>query len=223
MSIALHNSDYSSRASWRSQKRQLAGPLAFSVLLHLVVLSQIDWDGMHARINEQHRLTVNLVPALLSEELSWQVKADRKQETRQFASQDDGIKVLDANESDYRLDLNRIRNQVREYARQEITTSGHGLPLNGDYYGTYTGDDSGVFSFHLDHAGQVSGSGESSATGIVFFISGNIAPDGVIHMIARRDDAKANLSGQLNTRSGRISGSWHVSGIAEGLFSGQHE
>jgi hypothetical protein len=69
----------------------------------------------------------------------------------------------------------------------------------------------------------VSGSGESTALGIVFMISGNILPNGVIHMVGRKKEAKASLSGELDAKTGKISGSWFVSGLAEGLFSGRHE
>lgn len=198
----------------------LALPLLFSVILHLAVLSLFNWDGLRIRNGGQRNLTVTLVPAALTEDRRMQ---DLAGQVLKFPGQDEVIEALDSDKSGYRLDLDQIRTQARAYSRQELATSGQTLPQYGDYYGTYTGDDSGVFSFHLDHTGQVSGSGESSGTGIVFFISGNIAPDGVMHMVARRNDAKANLSGRLNIRSGQISGSWHVFGIAEGLFSGQHE
>ncbi len=198
----------------------LALPLLFSVILHLAVLSLFNWDDLRIRNSGQRNLTVTLVLAALTEDRRMQ---DLAGQVLKFPGQDEVIEALDSDKSDYRLDLDQIRTQARAYSRQELATSGQTLPQYGDYYGTYTGDDSGVFSFHLDHTGQVSGSGESGATGIVFFISGSIAPDGVIHMVARRNDAKANLSGQLNTENGQISGSWRVSGIAKGSFTGQHE
>ena len=223
MGTALHSRESYFQADKPLRMGRFARPFAISLTLHVIVLSQINLDGLHSRISDQHRLKVSLVPASLPEERSWQVHAGQKHEISQSVNQDDVIRALDANESDYRLDLNQIRNQVREYSRQKFATAGQGLPLYGEYYGTYNGDDGGVFSFHLDNTGQVSGSGESSATGIVFLIAGNISPTGVIHMIAGEATLKASLSGQLNTKDGKISGSWCVSGIAEGLFSGQHE
>lgn len=195
-------------------------PLLFSVALHLAVLFLFNWDGLRIRNGEQRHLTVTLVSAVLAEDRRMQ---DLAGHISKFPGQDEIIEALDSDKRDYRLDLNQIRSQARAYSRQELVTSGRTLPQYGDYYGSYSGDDNGVFSFRLDHTGQVSGSGESSATGIVFFISGSIAPDGVIHMIARRNDAKASLSGQLNTENGQISGSWCVSGIAQGSFFGQRE
>lgn len=137
--------------------------------------------------------------------------------------------MLDAKRGGHSLDLGEIRNQAREYAKKEFAISDGGLPLSGDYYGTYTGDDKGAFSFRMDSDGQVTGSGESSATGIVFLVVGKIMPSGVIHVLAKRGEAKVNLSGQLNVKTGKIAGSWYFSGTgffsgsAEGLFSGQHE
>jgi hypothetical protein len=203
--------------------KRLGVPFLISAILHLFLLSQFHWNELHAKSSEPRRLTVSLVPALPAAERAPHFQADQRRMKSSSSNRDDSINAFNTNTSDYRLDMNQIRNQVKEYSRQQFATSGQGFPLYGDYYGTYTGDDSGVFAFYLDNTGQVTGSGESSATGIVFLVAGNITPGGVIHVIAKRGDAKVSLSGQLNVKTGKISGSWFFSGIAKGLFSGQHE
>lgn len=208
---------------WQTAKQRFALPFLISAILHLVVLSQINWGGLHARLGKQHRLNVSLIPPPRADERTSLGDSDHSQGVPSSAKIVESARVLDANESDYRLDMSQIRSQVREYARQEFASSDRSLPLSGDYYGTYSGDDDGVFSFYLNPDGQVSGSGESKVLGIVFLLSGSIAQDGVIHMIGKRNDAKASLAGQLDVKTGKISGSWFVVGIAEGVFSGQHE
>ena len=210
-----------------SVRPRLLLPCLISAILHLVVLSQINWEGLHAKLNEQHRLTVSLVPQSLPDGHISHVDSNRKNDHPSPAKSAEMTTVLDANESNYSLDMNQIRNQVREYAKQEFASGNQNVPLYGDYYGTYTGDDSGVFFFHLDASGQASGSAESKELGIVLLITGNITPSGGIHMIGKRNAAQATLSGQLNTKTGKVSGSWFMSGpvdlFAEGLFSGQRE
>ncbi len=208
--------------------QRLALPFLISVIVHLVVLSQINWDSLHAKLNEQHRLTVSLMPASLPDERTSHVDSDRRHDPSSSAKTAEVTKVLDANESAYSLDMNQIRNQVRDYAKQEFGPSDQGLPLYGDYYGTYAGDDSGVFSFHMDASGHVSGTGESRALGIVFTITGNITPNGVMRMSAAIDEVKAGMAGQMDAKTGKFSGSWSVPGLpqdfsAAGSFSGQHE
>jgi len=205
----------------RTAMQRLALPFLISAILHLVVLSQINWGGLHASLREQHRLNVSLIPAVLPDERTSLGDSGRSHGAHSSAKTVET--ALDANVSDYSLDMRQIRSQARDYAKQEFATSDRSLPLSGDYYGTYTGDDSGVFFFHLDANGQVSGSGESTAIGIVFMISGNILPNGVIHMVGKKKDARASLSGQLDAKTGKISGSWFVSGLAEGEFTGQRE
>jgi hypothetical protein len=174
-------------------------------------------------------MTVSLAPKSLPEERRPQDRTWHPHEASRSASPQSAVDVLDAKRSGYSLDMGEIRNQAREFARKEFAASDGGLPLSGDYYGTYTGDDKGVFSFRMDPDGQVTGSGESSATGINFMIEGKISPGGVVHVHAKRGDMKVNLSGQLNVKTGKVSGSWYFSGTgffpvsAEGLFSGQHE
>jgi hypothetical protein len=71
---------------------------------------------------------------------------------------------------------------------------------------------------------------QSEASGKVFFGDADAC---IVERITQFDnqagsaiafqDAQASLSGQLNVKTGCISGRWFVAGIAEGVFSGRHE
>jgi hypothetical protein len=207
--------------------QRLALPFLVSAILHLLVLSQFNWNGLHARINQQHRLTVSLVPALPTESSVQNVQADHGRELSRLSTAHESIDALEANASGFRLDMNRIRDQVREYARQEFATSRPVASIEGDYFGTYTGDDSGIFFFHLDLNGHASGNGQSDTRGIAFMIEGDVLPNGSIRMIGARHSGdskfKGQLSGKLDMKTGQVSGLWSVPGILKGSFAGQHE
>lgn len=138
-------------------------------------------------------------------------------------------KVLNADTGDYHLDMNQIRGLVNEYARQEFATVKPTAPVHGDYFGTYSGDDSGIFFFNLDRTGHATGTGQSDTRGIAFLIEGRVLPDGVIQMVGIRKDGDSKftgtLSGRLDMRTGKIAGTWSVSGRLnlKGTFSGQRE
>jgi hypothetical protein len=205
----------------------LALPFLFSAILHLLVLSQLNWNGVHAKSGEQHRLTVSLVPALPPVDRARIAQADHERERSPLAKAHASVDALDANASGYRLDMNRIHDQVREYARQEFATSRPVASIAGDYFGTYTGDDSGIFFFHLDSNGHASGNGQSDTRGIAFMIEGDVLPNGSIRMIGARHSGdskfKGQLSGMLDKKTGKVSGVWSVPGVLKGSFTGQHE
>jgi hypothetical protein len=207
--------------------QRLALPFLMSAILHLLVLSQLNWNGVHARIEEPHRLTVSLVPALPTESSVRHIHEEHRHERLPLSTPHESIDALDANASDYRLDMNRIHDQVREYARQEFATSRPVASIEGDYFGTYTGDDSGIFFFHLDRNGHASGNGQSDTRGIAFMIEGDVLPNGTIRMVGGRHSGdskfKGQLSGMLDMRTGKISGLWSVPGVLKGSFTGQHE
>jgi hypothetical protein len=211
----------------RPALQRLALPFLISAILHLLVLSQLNWNGLHVRINEQQRLTVRLVPALPTESSVQNVQADRGRERSPLSIARESIDALEANTSGYRLDMNSIRDQVREYARQEFATSRPVASIEGDYFGSYTGDDSGIFFFHLDRNGHASGNGQSDMRGIAFMIEGDVLPNGTIRMIGARHSGdskfKGQLSGKLDMKTGQVSGLWSVPGILQGNFTGQHE
>jgi hypothetical protein len=207
--------------------QRLALPFLMSAILHLLVLSQFNWNGLQARINKQHRLTVSLVPALPSEDRVRNIQADHGSELSGLSTAHESIDSLNANTSGLHLDMNRIRDQVREYARQEFATSRPVASIEGDYFGSYTGDDSGIFFFHLERNGHASGNGQSDTRGIAFMIEGNVLPNGSIRMIGARHSGdskfKGQLSGKLDMKTGLVSGFWSVPGILKGSFTGQHE
>ena len=228
MSNALQDQEGFAQTGWQFPRHRLAGPFAISLLLHLIVFSQINWNGLLARIKVTHHMTVRLAAEPQPEIPRPQTRTWHQHEAAPTVNPQGALDALDAKRGGYSLDLSEIRNQAREYAKKEFASADGGLPLSGDYYGTYTGDDKGVFSFRMDPDGQVTGSGESSATGVTFLLEGNIARSGVIHVYARIGEVNVNLSGHLNVKTGKIAGSWYFSGTrflgsAEGLFSGQHE
>jgi hypothetical protein len=222
-----HGLIWNAEQGGRSAKQRLVLPFLISVILHLLVLSQLNWDGVHARLNEQHRLTVSLVPALLSEDRVRGIQADHGRKQSRLPTAHESIDTLEANAGGYRLDMNRIHDQVREYARQEFATSRPAASVEGDYFGTYSGDDSGIFFFHLDRNGHASGNGQSDTRGIAFMIEGDVLPNGTIRMTGGRHSGdskfKGQLTGKLDLKTGQVSGSWSIPGILKGSFTGQHE
>jgi hypothetical protein len=222
-----HGLAWNAEQGGRPAMQRLALPFLMSAILHLLVLSQFNWNGLQARINKQHRLTVSLVPALPTESRVQNVQADHGSELSRLSTAHESIDSLDANTSGLHLDMNRIRDQVREYARQEFATSRPVASIEGNYFGSYTGDDSGIFFFHLDRNGHASGNGQSDTREIVFMIEGDVLPNGSIRMIGARHSGdskfKGQLSGMLDTKTGKVSGLWSVPGILKGSFTGQHE
>ena len=227
MGTLAHGLAWNAEQDGRPALQRLALPFLISAILHLLVLSQLNWNGLHVRINEQQRLTVRLVPALPTESSVQNVQADRGRERSPLSIARESIDALEANTSGYRLDMNRIHDQVREYARQEFATSRPVASIEGDYFGSYTGDDSGIFFFHLDRNGHASGNGQSDMRGIAFMIEGDVLPNGTIRMIGARHSGdskfKGQLSGKLDMKTGQVSGLWSVPGILQGNFTGQHE
>ena len=119
--------------------------------------------------------------------------------------------------------MNRLLNQARDYANKELRTSAPAFTLNGDYYGTYSGSDNGTFYVHLDNAGHASGSGQSGSFGISFIITGEATSDGLIQMSGSGIAGNARFKGQLDIKTGKLSGTWLAAGIGSGSFAGQHE
>jgi hypothetical protein len=222
-----HGWAWNAEPNGRPVIQRLALPFLISAILHLLVLFQLNWNGLHAKLAEPRRLTVSLVPALTPEGRARDVQADHGHERLPLSTSHESSDVLEAKASSYRLDMNRIRDQVREYARQELATSRPVASIEGDYFGTYAGDDSGIFFFHLDNNGHASGNGQSDTRGITFMIEGDVLSNGVIRMIGARHSGdskfKGQLSGMLDRRTGKVSGLWSVPGVLKGSFTGQHE
>lgn len=207
-----------------SPMQRLVWSLLISMTFHLLVFFLVNSPVQQQPTRDLHRLTVNLVQALPPRHIKKQTAPIRR--TDDVAQSTVNTAVQHTNEAAYRLDMNQLLNQVRDYASQELTTSKPALPLQGDYYGTYTGDDSGIFFFHLDDAGHASGSGQSDTRGIAFLIAGDVMPDGSMRMVGTSNAGskfKGQMQGQLDLRTGRVSGSWLVPGILKGYFSGRQE
>ncbi len=96
-------------------------------------------------------------------------------------------------------------------------------PLSGDYYGTYDGDDTGSFYFHLDKNGNVLGSGTSRIARSNFSISGKITSDGVIQLLGKGLAGTASFDGKIHAKTGAVSGTWYLAKFGRGKFTGKRE
>jgi hypothetical protein len=220
-------------------KRHLAWPLAVSLIVHAIVLSQINWEKMTALASDRHPLTVTLEPVHLArEETRSQDNAphptrtnitettDKKTNPEKISPLAHGIETPAAGNTSApaaHLDMNHLLNQARDYAKNEPRTSAPAFTLNGDYYGTYSGSDNGTFYVHLDNAGHASGSGQSGSFGISFIITGEATRDGLIQMSGSGIAGNARFKGQLDIKTGKLSGTWLAASIGSGSFAGQHE
>jgi hypothetical protein len=209
-------------AGRHTAKRRLALPLLLSCVLHLLVLSQFSWQGLHAAPKQPQSLTVSLLQAPPPEERKSQSVTRGK-----TAQAQQNIQALEAETGEYHLDMNQIHGLVREYAKQEFATVKPSVPIEGDYFGTYTGRDSGIFFFHLDRNGHAVGNGQSDSFGIAFLIEGDVLPNGEIRAVGAKYMGESKftgkLSGNLDRRTGKISGTWIVNKSLQGSFSGQRE
>ncbi|MDD2686713.1 MAG: hypothetical protein PHY62_11175 [Gallionella sp.] len=223
---------------WREAvlaKRYLIGALLASLILHAAIISRLAPTTMPAPQDALPALTVMLQfpPAIKSGEVSPdnhlpapQVKIAAMDEKTSHTPPLMRSVIAGANETSIpttQLDMNRLLEQVRNDARQNLRNT-EALPeLAGDYYGTYSGSDSGTFYVHLDKAGHASGSGQSNSYGISFAITGEAAGDGRIQMSGSGIAGQAKFNGKLDMHSGKISGSWLAASVGSGTFSGQHE
>lgn len=219
--------------------RRLAWPLAISVLLHTVVLAQLDWNRLPVPTSNRHALTVSLEPApsIRQEKIAQgsnphpartnlTEQSEKKSNPEKITLPTNGIETATAENTNApaaRLDMNRLLNQASDYAQKELRSSTPAFSLDGDYYGTYDGSDSGTFFVHLDNAGHASGSGQSSTFGIGFSIAGNATKDGIIQMSGTGVAGNARFKGRLDIKTGQVSGSWSAASIGSGTFSGHHE
>jgi len=216
--------------------------LAISLILHIVLLSQVNWKIFPAPTSDQHPLTVSLehLPSTRSEKTiqdkhpppaqtdisRFKEQAAKENNAEMIARRPERIEISNlvkpGNPVD-RLDMNHLLKQAGEYAAKEYRISKPIFSLAGDYYGTYSGSDNGTFYVHLDSGGHASGSGQSGTFGIGFSIAGDATKDGLIQMSGTGVAGKARFKGQLNIKTGEISGSWLAANIGSGTFSGQRE
>ncbi|MAR93254.1 MAG: hypothetical protein SV765_15460 [Pseudomonadota bacterium] len=90
--------------------------------------------------------------------------------------------------------------------------------LQGDYSGTFTGDDSGTFDFSIDDAGAITGSGYSNSDNATFTVTGQANSDRTA--AAGNTDIGASFEMTLN-QDGSVAGTWYNSIWNEsGTFSG---
>lgn len=226
----------------RKLTRQLALPLLVSLLLHLVILSQIDFNHMHSPKTGLSPLTVRLSPPKQTAiPKASPVHRSAQHAEPQAASTFSALPSaplpeplaettnIESNAYDTHLDMNRIYAQARTYTRQALATARPEAPVYGDYFGTYGGGDSGTFYVHLDADGRASGSGRSDTRGIAFHIQGKVLPSGEIQMAGVTNVGATTftgyLTGSLDKRTRTLHGTWSVRAglVLNGSFSGQRE
>lgn len=209
LEICLHHEE---RNAARAPMRGLALPFLIALMLHGFVLFSFGANTRQGEIKPPP-LTVRLMaasehPVRQSKRLSQPAAAN---------------KGLSSDSSEASLDMNLIRDQARAYASESYTGSGPAVSIEGDYYGSYSGGDSGVFFFHLGRNGQGSGTGESNSFGIPFLISGKVDAQGKLQMLGNGIAGEARFNGQLDLHSGEVTGTWNVPGMMHGSFSGRRE
>jgi hypothetical protein len=213
--------------------------LAISLLLHTVVLSQFNWNRLPAPTSNRHALTVNLEPApsIRQAKISpdnaphptrtnIEEAVDIKTNPERISSPAQRIETPAAENTSAptpHLDMNHLLNQARENTLKELRFSTPAVSPQGNYSGVYTGLDKGIFFFHLDGAGRLSGSGISDKHDIVFAISGNATSEGLIEIASDTPFGIVRLMGRLHAQTGKVSGKWAIAGVGDGAFSGQRE
>jgi hypothetical protein len=197
--------------------RSLALPFLIALMLHILVLSQF---GKHPRY-EETTVSPTLTIRLMAEAVPAAVVRKSRHATRPAPKRI--ANTLTSDSSDAQLDMNLIRGQARSYARESLADNEPALSIEGDYYGSFSGDDSGVFYVHLYANGHASGTGQSNSINIPFLISGNVDKEGMIAMQGSGIAGDARFTGQLNIATGTVSGSWNVPGFMKGIFSAHRE
>ena len=95
-------------------------------------------------------------------------------------------------------------------------------PFAGSYAGTYGGDDAGTFSFRVDAAGAISGTGVSNGLGVAFEVVGIVGASGSLSFGVAGGSVSASYQGAIDG-SGSLTGSWSANSptSAAGSFRGQ--
>lgn len=204
--------------------RRFAYPAALSLILHAALLTQLNLKNAPPLVRDQQRLTVRFgaSPSLPQEKINLAHNA-HKNDAHDMPQTTGPSSSANTTESSAPFDMSQLRAQAREYADKESGSIATASLLHGDYYGTYSGSDNGTFFFHLDSSGHASGSGQSDLFGIGFIITGSVTSNGMLQMTGDGKAGDARFSGQLNIKTGKVSGTWTVAGFGSGLFAGQHE
>ncbi len=122
------------------------------------------------------------------------------------------------------VDLAQLRSQAtllaRESAQSDASESGN-TGILGDYYGSYSGADTGTFYIHVDRIGSIFGSADSGVAHSSFTITGKVSTDGVVQMTGKGLAGSASFDGKINLKTGAVSGHWNLTGFGRGQFAGQ--
>ena len=115
-------------------------------------------------------------------------------------------------------------NQAIKYDKSNVVSEMPTTDINGEYYGTYSGSDSGTFNIRLNSTtGVISGLLQSGNYNINLIISGNFSPDGVVQMSGKGSAGQATFTGHINVKTKEMSGSWGFPELGMGVFKGRHE
>ena len=221
--------------------------LIISLLLHLFLLSQLNWRESPIHAIDQKRVEVRIIPPYDFKPLvpivekahrsfqdgnsvTFKEKTSVNNREAKVVSKDI-IQPLAPHEdvkkdNNQHLDITQLVEQVKNNYLEHDRASGEvSAPLlTGDYYGTYNGNsDTGTFFVHVDGQRHASGSGQSTQHGFTFNISGSVTMDGFIEMSGSGIAGNARFQGRLDKKTGKVDGVWTAGIAGGGTFSGQHE
>ncbi|WP_187647137.1 hypothetical protein [Nitrosophilus labii] len=89
----------------------------------------------------------------------------------------------------------------------------------GNYSGTYSGDDSGIWEFSIDSNGNIQGVAYSDLYGNIS-LSGNITDGTNGTMVMGDASYGVTFSGNINTITGEVSGTWSNTEGYYGTYKG---
>lgn len=142
--------------------------------------------------------------------------------TKSFADITAGVEADAPNKT--AVNLAQLRSQAtllaRESAQSDASEAGT-TGILGDYYGSYSGADTGTFYIHVDRAGNIFGSADSRTAHSSLTITGKVSTDGVVQMTGKGLAGSASFDGKINLKSGAVSGHWNLTGFGRGQFAGQ--
>lgn len=218
--------------------------LLITILLHVLILSMLHFQPSMQQQNpppsEPQRITVSLPPAPSMpsmpklahtanrddshEIVRKSVQVSEVHSTSEIAPVNDGKSETSETDGTSSLNIEHLLNQAKRITAEQPHEAVRQIDVTGDYYGTYSGDaDSGTFFVHVDQSYKALGSGQSRKLGVNFTIRGSATSGGIIKMNGTGVAGGAHFQGQLDVKTGRVSGTWSAGAFGHGTFEGKHE